>query len=50
MRRSRWLEPTESLGHRLNGGVSVMGDALFVGITVGFFVLTWALIRLCERL
>jgi len=27
-----------------------MQDALFVGLTVGFFVLTWALIRLCERL
>jgi len=27
-----------------------MNDALFVGIAVGFFVLTWALIRLCERL
>jgi len=27
-----------------------MDDALFVGMTVGFFVLTWALIRLCERL
>jgi len=27
-----------------------MSDALFVGATIGFFVLTWALIRLCERL
>jgi len=27
-----------------------MQDALFVGVTVGFFLLTWALIRLCERL
>jgi len=27
-----------------------MGDVLFVGVTVGFFVLTWALIRLCDRL
>jgi len=27
-----------------------MVDALFVGVMVGFFVLTWALIRLCERL
>jgi len=27
-----------------------MQDALFVGLTVGFFLLTWALIRLCERL
>ncbi len=34
----------------LTEDMSVMGDALFVGITVGFFVLTWALLRLCERL
>jgi len=27
-----------------------MNDALFVGLAIGFFVLTWALIRLCERL
>jgi len=27
-----------------------MGDALFVGVTIGFFMLTWALVRLCERL
>jgi len=27
-----------------------MDDAVFVGVTVGFFLLTWALIRLCERL
>jgi len=27
-----------------------MGDAIFVGVTIGFFGLTWALIRLCERL
>jgi len=27
-----------------------MSDALFVGMTIGFFALTWALIRLCERL
>ena len=29
---------------------SIMGDAIFVGVTIGFFGLTWALIRLCERL
>src|SRR5215470_5031083 len=34
---------------RAKGG-RVMSDALFVGMTIGFFVLTWALIRLCERL
>jgi len=27
-----------------------MSDALFVGITVGVFMLSWALIRLCEQL
>jgi hypothetical protein len=27
----------------------VMGDVLFLGLTVGFFVLTWALVKLCER-
>jgi len=27
-----------------------MDDALFVGVTIGFFVLTRALIRLFERL
>jgi len=27
-----------------------MGDAMYLGMTVGFFVLTWVLIRLCERL
>jgi len=27
-----------------------MGDAIFVGVTIGFFGLTGALIRLCELL
>jgi hypothetical protein len=27
----------------------VMGDMLYLGITVGFFLLTWAFVRLCER-
>jgi len=27
-----------------------MGDLVFIGLTAGFFLLTWALIRLCERL
>jgi len=27
-----------------------MADVVYLGMTVGFFVLTWALIRLCERL
>jgi len=26
-----------------------MGDLVFVAVTVGFFALTWALVRLCER-
>ena len=38
-----------SVSRRQDGG-KVMDDALFIGVTVGFFVLTWALIRLCERL
>jgi hypothetical protein len=39
----------ERVSNRLDGGQD-MDDALFIGMTVGFFVLTWALIRLCERL
>jgi hypothetical protein len=27
-----------------------MGDLVFIGLTAGFFLLTWALIRLCESL
>ena len=27
-----------------------MADIVYLGIVVGFFALTWALIRLCERL
>jgi hypothetical protein len=38
---ARPVEPKEEIG---------MEDILFVGTTVGFFVLTWALIHLCERL
>jgi len=26
-----------------------MGDLIYIGITLGFFGLTWAFIRLCER-
>jgi hypothetical protein len=25
-----------------------MDDALYLGLTVGFFLLTWALVKLCE--
>jgi len=39
--QARFVEPNEEIE---------MDDILFVGTTVGFFVLTWALIRLCERL
>jgi hypothetical protein len=39
--KARPIEPDEEIG---------MEDMLFVGTTVGFFVFTWALIRLCERL
>lgn len=35
---------------RMMKAEQIVTDALFVGMTVGFFVLTWALIRLCERL
>jgi hypothetical protein len=31
-------------------GGKVMADVIYVGVTVGFFLLTWALIRLCEKL
>jgi hypothetical protein len=34
---------------RLPGG-AVMGDIVYVGITVVFFWLTWQLVKLCERL
>jgi hypothetical protein len=27
----------------------VMGDVVYLGIAVGFFLLTWALVKLCER-
>jgi hypothetical protein len=29
---------------------AVMADIVYLGMTVGFFALTWVLIRLCERL
>ena len=29
---------------------SRMTDLLYLGMAVGFFALSWALIRLCERL
>ena len=25
-------------------------DILYIGITIGFFVLTWGLVKLCDRL
>jgi hypothetical protein len=27
----------------------VLMDALFVGLSLGFFALTWAFLKLCER-
>jgi hypothetical protein len=27
-----------------------VGDLLYVGLTLGFFGLTWGLVKLCERL
>ena len=32
------------------GGGAVMGDIVYIGITVVFFWLTWQLVKLCERL
>jgi hypothetical protein len=29
--------------------MSLLLDLLFVGISVGFFALSWALVKLCER-
>jgi len=26
-----------------------MNDLLFIGLAVGFFVLTWGFVKLCER-
>jgi len=26
-----------------------MDDILYLGLTIGFFALTWALVKLCER-
>jgi hypothetical protein len=31
------------------GGGTVMGDVLYLGLSVLFFALTWALVKLCER-
>jgi hypothetical protein len=31
-------------------GGAVMGDVLFIALTVVFFWLSWLLVRLCERL
>jgi hypothetical protein len=28
---------------------NVMADALYLGLAVGFFLLTWAFVKLCER-
>jgi len=26
-----------------------MGDLVFIGLSIGFFLLTWLFLRLCER-
>jgi hypothetical protein len=31
-----------------SGGIE-MGDVVFIGLSVGFFALSWLFIRLCER-
>lgn len=31
-------------------GGAVMADVLYLGMTLGFFWLSWLLVRLCERL
>jgi hypothetical protein len=35
---------------RTTRGRSTMADIVFLGVTVGFFWLSWLLVRLCERL
>lgn len=29
--------------------MDLVSDLLYVGLTVGFFALTWAFVKLCER-
>jgi hypothetical protein len=29
--------------------MNLVGDALYVGLTLLFFALTWAFVKLCER-
>jgi len=29
--------------------MSLVGDVIYVGVTLLFFALTWALVKLCER-
>jgi hypothetical protein len=29
--------------------MAVLMDVLYVGLSLGFFALTWALVKLCER-
>ena len=29
--------------------MDLFGDALYIGLTLAFFGLTWALVKLCER-
>ncbi|HSB40929.1 MAG TPA: hypothetical protein VLK28_03780 [Methylomirabilota bacterium] len=32
------------------GGTTEMADVLYLGLGLGFFWLSWRLVRLCERL
>ena len=29
--------------------MGLLADLLYIGLTVGFFALTWAFVKLCER-
>jgi hypothetical protein len=50
-RQSATLTPTLSLeGKREQTEGCLMGDVLYLGLAVGFFALSWGLLRLCDRL
>jgi hypothetical protein len=36
-------------GSRVSKRGTIMGDVLFLLLTVGFFALSWLFLRLCER-
>jgi len=43
--------PLRSAGYSrfVEGAMDLVGDLLYVGLAVGFFGLTWAFVKLCER-